>query len=139
MPVSELIGIAFDENSTWGQCTLGELKGLIHLALKNYDEAKEWVEMFLTFNDNLATRKKFFQALNVVLDITLEDLELQDYIPNLTRMYGEEVLDNAIKSVSGEIRFFGLFKTNMQLEGIDKHLKLIESYNKLQLAKQPNQ
>jgi ribosomal protein S12 methylthiotransferase accessory factor len=135
MPISELIGVAFDENSTWGMCTIGELKSLIHLALKNYDEAKSLVEMFLTFNDNLASRKKFFQALNVILDITLEDLELQDYIPNLTRMYGEEVLGNAIKSVSGEIRFFGLFQTNMQLEGIDKHIRLIESYMKLQVAK----
>lgn len=137
MPVSELIGIAFDENSTWGQCTLGELKTLIHLALKNLEEAKVLVEMFLTFNDNLAARRKFFQALSIVLDITLSnDLELQHYIPNLTRMYGEEVLNNAIKSTTGKIRFFGLTKTNMHLEGLDKHLRLIESYMKLQVAKQ---
>ncbi|MDC0255518.1 OsmC domain/YcaO domain-containing protein [Bacteriovoracales bacterium] len=136
MPISELIGVAFDENSVWGQCTIGELKSLIHLALKNYDEAKALVEIFLTFNDNLPTRRVFFQALNVVLDITInDDLELQNYIPNLTRMYGEEVLNKAIGSVSGDIRFFGLTKTNMNLEGLDKHLKLIESYRKLQVAK----
>ena len=26
MLISELIGVAFDENSVWGQCTIGELK-----------------------------------------------------------------------------------------------------------------
>ena len=106
------------------------------MALKNYGEAKAFVEIFLTFNDNLATRRLFFQALNVVLDITInDDLELQNYTPNLTRMYGEDVLNNVIGSVSGDIRFFGLTKTNMNLEGLDKHLKLIESYRKLQVAK----
>ncbi len=136
MLISELIGIAFDENSVWGQCTIGELKTLIHLALKNYEEAKALAEAFITFNDNLQTRRLFFQALNVVLDITIdEELELKNYIPNLTRMYGEEVLNNVIKSVSGDIRFFGLTKTNMNLEGLDKHLKLIESYKKIQEAK----
>ncbi len=137
MAISELIGVSFDENSAWGQCTIGELKSLSHLALGNVEEAKGLVEMFLTFNDANPTRRKFYQALNVVLDITLrEDLELENYAPNLIRMFGEEVLNSAIKSVSREISFFGLTKTNMKLEGLDKHLALIESYQKLQVAKQ---
>jgi ribosomal protein S12 methylthiotransferase accessory factor len=74
--------------------------------------------------------------LDTVLDITLrEDLELQNYIPNLTRMYGKENLGNATSSVSGKIRFFGLTPTNMKLDGIDKHLRLVESYEKLQVAR----
>ena len=106
------------------------------MALKNYEEAKALAEVFITFNDNLQTRRLFFQALNVVLDIEIdEELELKNYTPNLTRMYGEEVLNNVISSVSGDIRFFGLTKTNMNLEGLDKHLKLIESYRKIQAAK----
>ena len=92
--------------------------------------------MFLQYNDNVPARRRFYQALDIVLDIKLrEDLELQNYIPNLTRMYGEEILDNVTASVSGSIRFFGLTPTNMKLDGIDKHLKLIESYEKLQVAR----
>jgi ribosomal protein S12 methylthiotransferase accessory factor len=137
MLISELIGVAFDENSVWGRCTIGELKGLIHMALKNFEEAKELIEMFLTFNDNIATRRKFYQVLNVLLDISIsEDLKLEDYTYNLTRMYGEELLRTAQSSLSGDIRFFGLTKTDMNLNGIDKHLKLIASYKKLQKAKQ---
>ncbi len=136
MLIPELIGVAFDENSTWGKCTIGELKGLICLALGKHEEVKGFVGMFLQYNDNVPARIRFYQALDTVLDITMrEDLELQNYIPNLTRMYGEEILDNVTASVSGEIRFFGLTPTNMKLDGIDKHLKLIESYEKLQVTR----
>ena len=58
-----------------------------------------------------------------------------DYIPNLTRMFGNEILNSAIGTITGEVRFMGLTPTNMKLEGLDKHLKLIESYQKLQAAK----
>jgi ribosomal protein S12 methylthiotransferase accessory factor len=50
-------------------------------------------------------------------------------------MYGAEMLGHATASVSGEIRFFGLTPTNMKLDGIDKHLRLVESYEKLQVAR----
>jgi ribosomal protein S12 methylthiotransferase accessory factor len=132
MPISELIGIAFDENSVWGQCDIGELKGLINLALKNYQETKLFTESFLTFNDNLDDRKRFYQVLNVLLDIKLnKKLDFKNYKSNLLKMYGEDLVDTASKSLNGEIRFYGLFQTGLNLEGLDKHKKLVESYNKL--------
>jgi ribosomal protein S12 methylthiotransferase accessory factor len=134
--ISELIGVAFDENSVWGQLNIGELRCLVFLSLKRFDEAKELVEMFMNFNDNSHDRRMYYMALNTVLDITLnKKLKLKDYIPSMTRMFGEKTLNNAIASVTGKIRFFGLTKTNMQLDGLDKHLRLIKSYQKLQTAK----
>ena len=92
--------------------------------------------MFLHYNDNVPDRRKFYQALDTVLDITLgEDLILENYIPSLIRMYGAENLKNAMESVSGEVRFFGLTPTNMKLDGIEKHLRLVESFEKLQVAR----
>ena len=134
--IGELIGVAFDENTVWGQLNIGELKSLCFLALKRFEEAKDLVEMFMTFNDNSTIRRRFYQALNTVLDITLnEDLDLQDYLPNLTKMFGQEILEAAMGSVKGNVRFYGLTKTNINLEGLDKHQKLIESYKKLQVVK----
>jgi ribosomal protein S12 methylthiotransferase accessory factor len=134
--IAELIGIAFDENSVWGQLTIGEVKALSYLALKKFEEARDVVEMLSTFSNSLPERKKFYQALNVALEITVrDDLELSDYVFNLNRMYGEKLMDAVIKSISGEIRFYGVNPTNMKLEGIDKHLKFVESYQKLQKAK----
>ncbi|MFT5289515.1 MAG: ribosomal protein S12 methylthiotransferase accessory factor [Planctomycetota bacterium] len=131
-----LIGVAFDANSPWGECTISELNGLICLALGKHEEAKGWVDMLLQYNENVPARNRFYQALKAVLDITLrEDLELQNYVPNLTRMYDEDIVSNAISSVSGKIRFYGLTPTNMKLDGIDNHLRLVESYEKLQVAR----
>ncbi|EQC44983.1 TIGR03549 family protein [Bacteriovorax sp. BSW11_IV] len=137
MPVSELIGISFDENSAWGQLVIGELKALCYLALNQLDEAKEYVESIMTFNDNSAERKRFYQALNIALDIALSDeLEIEDYLLNLSRMYGEELMNDVVGTVNGDIKFYGLTPTSLKLEGLDKHLKLIESYQKLQKARQ---
>ena len=131
-----LIGIEFDENTPWGQLTILELKLLIYLALSELEDALDLVEAFLQYNDNTVERGLFYQAVNAVLEITLDDsLELQHFLPNLTRMFGEAVAQAATGSVSGEVRFYGLTPTNMQLEGLDKHLRLIESYKKLHAAR----
>ena len=131
-----LIGIEFDENTVWGQLTILELKTLIHLALGELEEAIELVETFLQFNDNTVERGLFYQAVHAVLEITLdEELELEDFIGNLNRMFGKDNMANVVGSITGDVRFFGLTKTSMKLEGLDKHLRLIESYKKLHKAR----
>jgi ribosomal protein S12 methylthiotransferase accessory factor len=134
--ISNLIGITFDENSVWGKLDIGELKILIYLVLKQYEEAKEIITDFLNFNDNTVERVLFYQALGTVLDITIDDeLDIDDYVPNLYRMYGFDVMENVLGSVTGKVKFSGLTKTSMKLEGLDKHLKLIESYKKIHKAR----
>ena len=134
--IATLIGIEFDENTPWGQLTVLELKLLIHLALKQFDEAHELVGAFLQYNDNTVERKLFYQALNAVLEIELDlDLELDDYVGNFRRMFGDERMDAVIGSVGGSIRFYGLTPTSMKLEGLDRHHRLIDSYRKLYAAR----
>ena len=134
--ITTLIGIEFDDNTAWGQLTILELKLLIHLALKRFDDAKELVEMFLQYNDNTVERGLFYQALNVVLEIQLDDeLELDDYQVNLRRMFGDARVDAVLGSVDGSVRFYGLTPTSMKLEGLDRHLRLIDSYKKLHSAR----
>jgi ribosomal protein S12 methylthiotransferase accessory factor len=77
----------------------------------------------------------FYQALNVVLEVTLdEDLELEDYEVNFRRMFGDDRMDAVMGSVDGSVRFFGLTPTSMKLEGLDRHHRLIDSYKKLHKA-----
>ncbi|MGX1188508.1 ribosomal protein S12 methylthiotransferase accessory factor [Pseudomonas sp. F-14 TE3623] len=134
--ITSLIGIEFDDNTAWGQLTILELKLLIYLALQQFEEAKEAVEMFLQYNDNTVERGLFYQAVNVVLEMKLdEDLELEDYEANFRRMFGSERMDAAIGSVDGSVRFHGLTPTSMKLEGLDRHLRLIDSYKKLHSAR----
>ena len=134
--IATLIGIEFDENTDWGQLTVLELKLLIHLALQQFDEAHELVGAFLQYNDNTVERKLFYQALNVVLEVELDDdLDLDDYEVNFRRMYGNPRMDAVLGSMEGSVRFHGLTPTSMQLEGLDRHARLIDSYKKLHVAR----
>ncbi|EZQ18143.1 hypothetical protein CF98_25955 [Halopseudomonas bauzanensis] len=134
--ITTLIGIEFDDNTVWGQLTILELKLLIHLALQQFEEAKELTETFLQYNDNTVERGLFYQALNVVLEVELdEELELDDYETNFRRMFGDERMDAVIGSMEGSVRFHGLTPTNMQLEGLDRHQRLIDSFKKLHAAR----
>ncbi|MAB26009.1 OsmC domain/YcaO domain-containing protein [Pseudomonas neustonica] len=134
--ITTLIGIEFDDNTAWGQLTILELKLLIYLALQQYDEAKELVETFLQFNDNTVERGLFYQAVNVVLEVVLDDeLELEEFVVNFRRMFGEQRMDAALGSVDGSVRFYGLTPTSTKLEGLDRHQRLIESYQKLHAAR----
>ena len=137
MLISDLIGIAFDDNTNWGKLNIGELKMLIYLVLKEYDDAQGIIADILVFNDNNMERILFYQALNAVLDITMKDeLNIDDYLPNLNKMFGSAVMNNVVGSVMGDVKFFGLTKTSMKLEGLEKHLRLIESYKKLHKARE---
>ena len=134
--IKTLIGVEFDENTVWGQLTILELKLLIYLALNQLDEALELVEEFLQFNDNTVERELFYQAMNAALEVALDDdLEMDDYEPNLRRMFGEERMDAVLGSITGSVRFYGLTPTSMQLEGLDKHLRLLDSLKKLHAAR----
>jgi ribosomal protein S12 methylthiotransferase accessory factor len=136
LDIATLIGIEFDENTEWGQLTVLELKLLVHLSLKQFEEAQELVGAFLQYNDNTVERKLFYQAMNVVLEVHLDpDLKLQDYAHNFRRMFGNERMDAVLGSVEGTVRFYGLTPTSMKLEGLDRHHRLIDSYRKLHTAR----
>lgn len=136
MPISELIGIAFDENSEWGQLVIGELKALIYMALGELETAKPYIDSIAAFNDLAPARKRFYHVLNIVSDAVLNDeIELEDYIENFVRMFGLEIVNQCIDTINGDSKFTGLTETDMNFKGLDKHLRLIESYEKLQKAK----
>ena len=134
--IATLIGIEFDENTVWGQLTVVELKLLINLALQEFEVAHELVGAFLQYNDNIVERKLFYQALNVVLEVELDDeLDHDDYEVNFRRMFGNERMDAVQGSMEGSVRFYGLTPTSMKLEGLDRHQRLIDSYKKLHVAR----
>lgn len=134
--IATLIGIEFDENTEWGQLTVLELRLLVHLALGQHEDAHDLVGAFLQYNDNTVERRLFYQALNVVLEVTLDDeLDLSDYVANFRRMFGDARMDAALGSVDGSVRFYGLSPTGMALEGLDRHQRLMDSYRKLHAAR----
>ena len=130
--IRTLIGIEFDENSVWGQLTLLELKLLINLALGQLPQAKELVEAFLQYNDNTLDRALFYRAMDAVIEVELDsDMALEHYLNNFTRMFGKERVEAVVGSVDGSIRFYGLEPVGMELAGLERHQRLIQSYQKL--------
>jgi ribosomal protein S12 methylthiotransferase accessory factor len=106
------------------------------LALKQFEAAKEQVETFLQYNTNTVERGLFYQCMNVVLEVLLDDeLELDDYVVNFRRMFGSARMDAVMGSVDGSVRFYGLTPTSMKLEGLDRHQRLIDNYTKLHTAR----
>lgn len=134
--VATLIGIEFDENTVWGQLTVLELKLQIQLALQQFEPALELTGAFLQYNDNTVDRRLFYQALQAALEVVLDDdLVLEDYEVNFRKMFGDTRMDAVMGAVDGSVRFFGLTPTSMQLEGLDRHHRLIDSYKKLHRAR----
>jgi ribosomal protein S12 methylthiotransferase accessory factor len=64
-----------------------------------------------------------------------DELELEDYEVNFRRMFGNPRMDAVLGSVDGSVRFHGLTPTSMQLEGLDRHQRLMDSYRKLHAAR----
>ena len=134
--IATLIGIEFDENTPWGQLTVLELKLLIQLALQRFEQAHVLVGAFLQYNDNTIERRLFYQAVSAVLEILLDsELQLDDYIVNFRRMFGDQRMDAVLGSVDGTVNFYGLTPTSTKLEGLDRHHRLIDSYRKLHAAR----
>lgn len=136
LDIVTLIGIEFDENTVWGQLTILELQLMLNLALGQQEDALERVEMFLQYNDNTVERELFYQAVQAVLEVELDDeLTLDDFLPNLQRMFGDATMDEVVGAVQGTANFPGLAPTSMALEGLEKHQRLLESYKKLHAAR----
>ncbi len=134
--IKTLIGIEFDENTVWGQLTIIELKILIYLAVGGLEQAHDLVGDFLQYNDNTVERGLFYQAVHTTLEIALnEALDFEHYAANLDRMFGKEQMAEVIGLINGTANFHGLTETSMALEGIEPHLRLIESYKKLHAAR----
>ncbi|MAG77397.1 MAG: OsmC domain/YcaO domain-containing protein [Colwelliaceae bacterium] len=134
--IRTLIGIEFDENTVWGQLTIIELKILIYLAVGGLEQAFELIGDFLQYNDNTVERTMFFQAVHNTLEVALsDDLDFEHFQNAMTRMYGEERMEEVIGLINGTHNFHGLTETSMALEGIEPHLRLIESYKKLHAAR----
>jgi ribosomal protein S12 methylthiotransferase accessory factor len=132
MPISELIGVSFDENSSWGELTVIELKALINLALKEIETSKECIDLFFTFNDANGLRNKLYRIISILIQINIETNDsITDYEKTLKLLYGEDLFEKAMKIITSEIRFFGLDKTDSNFKNNKKHLKLISSLKKL--------
>lgn len=138
MPITELIGVIFEETDPWGQSVIAEIKAFCFLKLKQFEEARMQFEELNTFFDGTIERKKFYQAMVFTLSaIDSESTTFDELLPALEKMYGKDLTKVCQKLIYGELSFYGLAETNLNFKNNLKHKKLIESYRKLH-AKRAN-
>jgi ribosomal protein S12 methylthiotransferase accessory factor len=70
--------------------------------------------------------------MDAVIEVEISsEMALEHYLKNFTRMFGKERVDAVVGSVNGSIRFYGLEPVGMELSGLERHQRLIQSYQKL--------
>jgi len=137
--VAEFIGIAPDAGSAWASLRIGELKAMLSLAIKDYDQAMEWNEWCLHMDQLDDERIRYYRCLQALLEIKLDDeRDYAAYESSLNLMYGEQNVKTGIDVIEGNQLFYGLHSPGLSLDGFNTHKKLLEGYRKLHKAKQTN-
>lgn len=137
--VAEFIGIAPDAGTAWASLRIGELKAMLSLAIKDYDQAIEWNDWCLHMDQLDDERVRYYRCLQALLEIKLNDKrDYSDYESNLNLMYGEQNVKTGINVIEGKELFYGLHSPGLSLDGFNAHKKLLEGYAKLHKAKLNN-
>jgi len=135
--VSEFIGIAPDPGTVWESLQIGELKAMLCVAVKDYEQANEWHNWCLHIGQTGENRKKYYRCLHALIEIKLDEEKVySQYADSLAQMYGEETVMACTDIIEGKQHFYGLHSPGLSLEGFDRHEKLLEGYAKVHRAKQ---
>ncbi len=130
------IGVIPDAGTMWANLRFGELKAMIALAAKNYELAKAGSEWCLHFAPLTPERRLQYLCLDTLLQVEIDDeLNENEFLPNVERLYGKDLVEKSLKLIGGFEKFDGLHESDMNLQGFEMHQKLISSYEKLQRAK----
>ncbi len=135
--VAEFIGVVPDPETAWESLQIGELKAMLCVALKDYEQANQWHNWCLHIGQTGEGRKKFYRCLHALIEIKLdEDKAYSQYKTILVQLYTEEMLKQCMDVLEGRELFFGLHSPGLGLEGFQRHQTLLEAYAKTHKAKQ---
>jgi ribosomal protein S12 methylthiotransferase accessory factor len=131
--VAALIGLAADAGTIWEDLRVGELKALLALAIgdeQGIESGLEWIRLFGQINP---TRRRVYHCMETLLALE----EDAPYQTALVGLYGQAVLDQATRMLTGDERFFGVSETSpgMDLKGCVLHGQLLAAYAKVQAAR----
>jgi ribosomal protein S12 methylthiotransferase accessory factor len=134
--VAHAIGVIPDSTTKWSTLRIGEFKAMLAFAAKDYELAKAGTDWCLHFAPHNQETKLLYLCLNTLLHVEMnDDINVNDYMPTVERMYGKILVEKAQNIINGHERFDGLHESDMNLKGFEMHQKLLTSYEKLQTAK----
>jgi len=134
--VAEFIGVAPDADTRWASLQVGTLKGMLFLALQEYDQAVIWNNWTLHMADISTTERQHHNCIAALLEIVMDDEKVfSDYKSSLELLYGAESVQECIDLIQGDTQFQGLHFPGLSLDGFEKHQALLDGYKKLHKAK----
>jgi ribosomal protein S12 methylthiotransferase accessory factor len=133
LPVTTLIGLCADPNTTWVDLRVGELKALAALAAGDTDSILDSCAWIAQFNELPPTRAKVYRCIANLVQIEeeLENDNIALFEANLQLMYGKETLIQAQRLVNREEQYFGLGNLGANMEGSKMHQQLLAAYRKV--------
>ena len=134
--VTAVLGIIPDAGTTWASLRFGEFKAMLALASGELENAQANVDWCLHFAPLTPERRRQYLCLAALLQVKIEDRDLSEYQGVFGQMYGADLMSRCQAIIAQELRFEGLHRSSLKLEGFEMHQKLLTSYEKLQRAKQ---
>lgn len=130
-PISDAIGVLFEEGTAWHTLRIGELKGMLALATGNLEEAEVWCSWCQHFDFLPPARKNMYRAIHELINLELSGERRSRYDASLGLFFGEEILVDAKELVAGTQTFHGLTFSDRWEEISPAHQKLIGIYQRL--------
>ncbi len=133
LPVTTLIGLCADPNSTWVDLRVGELKTLAAIACQSTEDILDGCAWIAQFNELPTERAKVYRCLSDLVQISVE-LAHPDpalFKANLSLMYGAQTLSQAEKLLNQTEQYFGLINLGENMQGSRMHQQLLAAYGKV--------
>jgi ribosomal protein S12 methylthiotransferase accessory factor len=130
-PISEVIGVLFEEGSVWRTLRIGELKGMLALASGNIEEAKPWCAWCSHFGFLPPERHNLYRAINELIAFELSGENPSQYNTSLALFFDEKTLADARDIVAGKLTFHGLTFSDSWEEISPTHQRFIGIYRRL--------
>jgi ribosomal protein S12 methylthiotransferase accessory factor len=135
--VAEFIGIAADPGTPWASLQVGTLKGMLALALEDYEKALEWNSWSLHIGELNQEDRQHHHCINALLEIVMDDEKSYgSYRESLELLYGAKTLQTCVDLVQSKTQFHGLHFPGLSLDGFETHQALLAGYKKLHKAKE---
>ncbi len=133
LPVTTLIGLCADPNTTWVDLRAGELKTLAALAAEDTDEILNGCAWIAQFGELPEKRARVYRCIAHIVQIKeiAESKDTANFEANLTLLYGAETLQQAHQLLNRKEQYFGLETLGANMEGSVMHQRLLEAYAKV--------
>lgn len=134
-PLSDVIGVLFEEGTVWHTLRIGELKAMLALATGNLEEAETWCGWVLLFNFLTPARENLYRALHELICLKLSGENPSLYTTSLDLFFEDEILCAAKAIVAGTQTFHGLTFAEQWEKISPAHQKFIGIYRRLHSLK----